>query len=73
MQERREYTVSDTDKVWFEYDRQNDILYINFGYDIEDADEELLSGEDVILRIKNGRIVSIMVMGFMEKIGVTIC
>jgi len=68
-----EYKVADTDKIWFEYDRQNDILYIHFGTDIEDADEELLSGEDVVLRIKNKRIVSIMVMNFMEKIGITIC
>jgi len=67
------YSVDSLDKVWFEYDRQNDILYINFGYDVEDADEEVLSGEDVVLRIKDGRVVSIMVLRFMEKLGITIC
>lgn len=68
-----EYKVADTSKIWFEYDRQNDILYMHFGLDINDADEEILSGEDIVLRIKNKRIVSIMIMKFMEKIGITIC
>jgi len=67
------YSIDDLDKIWFEYDRQNDILYINFGYDVEEADEEILSGEDTVLRIKNKKIVSIMIMNFMAKIGVTIC
>ncbi|OYT40320.1 MAG: hypothetical protein B6U89_02550 [Desulfurococcales archaeon ex4484_58] len=70
--ESTNYHIGDLENIWFEYDRQNDILYINFGYDIEDADEEFLSGEDVIVRIKNKRVVSIMIMNFMEKIGVTI-
>ena len=71
--EEEKYVLADVKNVWFEYDRQNDILYINFGTDIEDADEEILSGEDIVLRIKNKRVLSIMVMGFMEKIGITIC
>mgnify|MGYP000495220816 CR=1 FL=1 len=70
--ENKEFRIRDLDKIWMEYDRQNDILYINFGYDIEDADEEFLSGQDIVVRIKNGRVVSIMVMNFSEKAGIIV-
>ena len=67
-----EYKIRDLDKIWVEYDKQNDILYINFGYDIEDADEEILSGEDIIIWIKEGRVVSITIMNFSEKAGIIV-
>lgn len=68
-----EFKIRDLDKIWMEYDRQNDILYINFGYDIEDADEEFLSGNgDIIVRIKDGRVVSLMIMNFSEKAGIIV-
>jgi len=70
--ENKEFRIRDLDKIWMEYDRQNDILYINFGYDIEDADEEFLSGQDIVVRIKSGRVVSIMVMNFSEKAGIIV-
>ncbi|ADI31212.1 DUF2283 domain-containing protein [Staphylothermus hellenicus] len=69
----REYKISDLDKIWMEYDRQNDILYINFGYDIEDADEEFLSGDgDIVVRIKNRRVVSLMIMNFSDKANIIV-
>jgi len=69
----KEYRIKDLDKIWIEYDRQNDILYINFGYDIEDADEEFLSGDgDIIIRIKEGRVVSMMIMNFSEKANIIV-
>ncbi|WFO75430.1 DUF2283 domain-containing protein [Desulfurococcaceae archaeon MEX13E-LK6-19] len=70
--QEKEYRIKDLDKIWIEYDKQNDILYINFGYDIEDADEEFLSGEDIIVRIKDGRVVSITIMNFSEKTGIMV-
>jgi len=70
--ENKEFRIRDLDKIWMEYDRQNDILYINFGYDIEDADEEFLSGQDIVVRIKGGRVVSITVMNFSEKAGIIV-
>ena len=71
--ETKTYTIGDLDKIWIEYDKQNDILYINFGYDIEEADEEFLSrDEDIVVRIKNGRVVSIMIMNFSGKAGIMI-
>lgn len=72
-EEGKTYKISDLDKIWMEYDRQNDILYINFGYDIEDADEEFLSGDgDIVVRIKDGRVVSIMIMNFSGKAGIIV-
>ncbi|QOR95097.1 DUF2283 domain-containing protein [Thermosphaera chiliense] len=59
--------------MWIEYDKQNDILYLNFATEIGDADEEVLSEDgDVVFRLKEGRLVSIMVLNFSEKIGAAI-
>lgn len=69
MSGRETYVVRDLDKLWLEYDKQNDILYINFGYDIEDADESFMVGDDIVLRIKDGRLVSITVFEFSRKVG----
>ncbi len=68
----RELVVRNIDQVWFEYDRQTDILYINFGYDIEEADEALLTENNVVVRIKEGKIVSLTVFDFMKKIGLEV-
>jgi len=71
MGEERKFTdlkIGDVNNVWFEYDRQNDILYINFGYDIEDADESILTENDVVVRIKNGRVVSLTVFDFAKRV-----
>ena len=62
--------IGDINHIWFEYDQQNDILYINFGYDIEDADESFLTENDVAVRIKNGKVVSLTVFDFTKKIGI---
>jgi len=64
-----EYRIGDLNNIWFEYDRQNDILYINFGYDIEEADESFLTDNDIAVRIKEGRVVSLTVFDFSKKIG----
>ncbi|MDW7969820.1 MAG: DUF2283 domain-containing protein [Sulfolobales archaeon] len=64
-----ELVLGDLKDIWFEYDRQNDILYINFGYDVEDADESLLTESNVVVRIKSGRVVSLTIFDFSKKIG----
>ncbi|HDD26855.1 MAG TPA: DUF2283 domain-containing protein [Acidilobales archaeon] len=69
MSERR-YEVATLDKIWFEYDKQNDILYINFGYDIEDADESILTEDNIVIRIKDGKVVSLTVFDFLKRISV---
>ncbi len=65
----RDLRIADTRNIWFEYDHQNDILYINFGTDLEDADSEILLENDIVLRIKQGKLVSITVFDFSSKIG----
>lgn len=70
MGEREEYFVKDLNRLWIEYDKQNDILYLNFGEEVEEADEEILVDEDVAIRVKDKRVVSIMVMNFSEKLGI---
>lgn len=65
----KDLPISDINNIWFEYDRQNDILYINFGYDIEDADESFLTDNDIAVRIKNNKIVSLTIFDFMKRIG----
>ncbi len=66
------YEISDLDKLWLEYDRQNDVLYINFGYESGEADEEVLVGDDIVIRIKNKRVVGITIMNFSSKANITI-
>lgn len=72
MSEERveELRIGDIHNIWIEYDKQTDILYINFGTDIEDADESVMVDDDIIVRIKNGRVVSITIMNFSEKAGI---
>ncbi|GEM_PF-282591 len=67
---REELRIGDIHNIWLEYDKQTDILYINFGTDIEDADESVMVDDDIIVRIKNGRVVSITIMNFSEKAGI---
>jgi len=66
---KRSYELADVENIWFEYDRQNDILYINFGYDVEDADESILTNSNVVVRIKRGKVVSLTVFDFSKRVG----
>jgi len=69
----KKYFVENIGNAWIEYDRQNDILYINFTDETSDADEEVLSEDgDVVFRLKEGRLISLMILNFSEKIGATI-
>ena len=66
----RELKIADIEHIWIEYDKQNDILYINFGYDVEDADESILTENDIVVRIKNGKVVSLTIFDFSRKAGI---
>lgn len=66
--EVKEYRLASIDRIWFEYDKQNDILYINFGLDVEDADEEFLTEDNIVVRIKDGRVVSLTVFEFSKRV-----
>ena len=64
----KEYRLASIDRIWFEYDKQNDILYINFGLDVEDADEEFLTDDNIVVRIKSRRVVSLTVFEFSKRV-----
>jgi uncharacterized protein YuzE len=68
MSEGNDLVLGDLENIWFEYDKQNDILYINFGYDVEDADESILTSNNVVVRIKNRRVVSLTVFDFSKRV-----
>ncbi len=69
QEEAKEYKIGNLDKIWFEYDSQNDILYINFGLDIEEADESFLTDDNIVIRLRNGKVIGITVFDFMKRIG----
>lgn len=69
METNNGLVIGDLQNIWFEYDRQNDILYINFGYDVEDADESILTESNVVVRIKARRVVSLTVFDFSKRVG----
>lgn len=66
---QKRYTIADVERIWFEYDQQNDILYINFGLDVEDVDESFLTEDNIVVRIKNNMVVGLTVFDFMKRIG----
>ncbi len=69
QEEAKEYKIGNLDKIWFEYDSQNDILYINFGLDIEEADESFLTDDNIVIRLRNRKVIGITVFDFMKRIG----
>ncbi|MEB3816991.1 MAG: DUF2283 domain-containing protein [Desulfurococcales archaeon] len=70
MEKTRKLCIEDIDKLWIEYDRHNDILYINFGR--EEADESIMVEDDVIVRLKEGKLVGIVVSNFSKKVGLDV-
>ncbi|MEM0044159.1 MAG: DUF2283 domain-containing protein [Sulfolobales archaeon] len=66
---RKTYIVEDPEKIWFEYDRQSDTLYIHMGSE-EEPEETILVGEDIIIAVKNNRIISLTVLNFTRRIGI---
>jgi len=59
--------VGNLRELWLEYDKQNDILYINFGRD--EPDEEIMLDDDVIVALSGDKIVSISIYNFSRRVG----
>ena len=49
------------------YDREADVLYISFGPDRE-ADDAVLTDEDIIIRCRKGEVVGLTVLHFSKRI-----
>ena len=59
----------DVGDVRFSYEAQTDVLYVDFGETSEEAEETILLGDQVILRVKGDRLLGITVMEFTRLIG----
>ncbi|MCE4619720.1 MAG: DUF2283 domain-containing protein [Desulfurococcales archaeon] len=57
--------VGDLRKMWIEYDKQNDILYIVFGD--EEPDESMMLDDDIIVSLKGDKLVGISIYNFSKK------
>jgi len=68
MSDSREFKIVVED-VKFRYDSSTDILYIDFMPEFEEAEETILIGDNVILRIKDGRLLGLTVMEFTKLLG----
>ena len=66
MSEGREFKIK-LDNVWIEYDELNDILYINFCDKREEAEETILLDDNIVVGIKNGRLVNLTIMNLLRK------
>jgi uncharacterized protein YuzE len=69
---RKVYTIEDLDRVQVDYDRSTDTLHIVFGEGNEEADEAILTENDVGYRIKGGRIIGITVYGLLRRLGIEV-
>ncbi|BAA79658.2 hypothetical protein APE_0682a.1 [Aeropyrum pernix K1] len=67
MEGLKNLVVEDLSKLWIEYDRNTDTLYINFGEG--EPDESVLIGDNVIANIREGRLISIIVTDFSRLAG----
>ncbi len=68
MERVKELVVRNIENLWIEYDKHNDILYINFSR--EEPDESILVDDDVTVSIRGGReLVSITIMNFSRRAG----
>lgn len=66
---KKRYYIEDVEKIVFEYDKQSDILYIHFTDPSEDAEEALMTENEIIIRIKGERILSMTILDFSKKSG----
>ncbi|KSW12246.1 hypothetical protein CF15_05700 [Pyrodictium occultum] len=66
---KRRYCIEDIERVWIEYDRQSDILYIHFGDIDEEAEEAILTENDIVFRVKSGKLLTMSIMDFSRKAG----
>lgn len=58
--------VGDLRKLWIEYDKQNDILYIVLGD--EEPDESMMLDEDIIVSLKGDKLVGLSIYNFSKRV-----
>ncbi len=60
-------TVSRPEKLDIDYDEEADVLYISFGRPETASDSKILEN-DIILRVKDEKIVGITIPGFRKRL-----
>jgi uncharacterized protein YuzE len=63
---KSEVVTLSTEAVDAEYDEEADVLYISFSPDTS-ADDSELTGNDVIIRYKEGKIIGLTILHFSER------
>ena len=53
-------------RVWYSYDEEADVLYLNFRKPSH-ADDSVLTDDDVIIRYENGEIIGITILHASER------
>jgi len=64
----RRLFIRDIEKIRIEYDKQSDTLYIHFTDPSEEAEEAILVGDNIVVRIKGDEVLGITVMEFMRHV-----
>lgn len=65
LKKLKELKVGDLTRLWIEYDKQNDILYIVFGD--EEPDESIMLEDDVVLSLRGDKLVGISIYNFSRR------
>lgn len=61
-----EAIIKDVEDIDVFYDRDRDVLYISFGK-AREADDSELTGNDVVVRYRKGKIIGVTVLGFSKR------
>lgn len=65
----KEWLKVDVRDLKLRYEAQTDILYIDFGVEDEEAEETVLIGDTIVLRVKGDRLLGLTIMEFTKTVG----
>ncbi len=60
----RQYCIRDIERMWVEYDKNTDTLYIYFADKNVEPEEAILVGDNIIVGVKDGELISITINEF---------
>lgn len=63
--------IKDMEDIDVFYDGDHDVLYISFG-EVQEADDSELTGNDVVVRCRDGRIVGVTVLEFSKRASIKV-
>ncbi len=66
MQALKAVSQSNADNLHIRYDKEADVMYVNFGPSIP-ADESELGDDDILYRYRNGEIIGLTITHFSNR------